>query len=191
MLRIVGILMLSQTIFAQETSAPAADLSTHRQSSVIRMADDKLPLNAFCLNHDGNIVAVCGHGPGEVRVINPDGEILASCSTNAKPEAVTVNDRGDILLASDGKLFRFDPDGKELQQAEAPHAHSLRTDTKQLRRTAIRQLKARDSRNILASRTCHVRKCLQTTGRKRQTNGSQRAGNANARTDSYQSRKVP
>lgn len=166
MLRIVCLIavqtLLARPAFAEESDSAIAERSTHRQTQIIKMpSGDKLQLNAFCLNDDGHIVAVCGNGPGEVRVINDAGEILNSWPTGVKPEAVAVNGAGEVIVGGGGKLFRFDATGKELQQSEAPHALSLRTDTRTLRKAAIRQLKARNSRNVLASRIAVYERVLQ------------------------------
>jgi hypothetical protein len=85
-------------------------------------------------------VAVCGNGPGEIRIVNDDGDILAWWPVDVKPEAVHVSDDGTILVGGEGRMFRFDKEGKELQQAESPHAAALRANTEQLRREAIQSL---------------------------------------------------
>ena len=53
--------------------------ATHQQVAIIRVSADEvpaMPINAFCLNRKGQIVAACGSGPGEVRIINDDGKVL-------------------------------------------------------------------------------------------------------------------
>lgn len=116
--------------------------ATHRQSSVIRIQEGpkSLSINAFCLNGSGQIVAACGNGPGEVRVCDDSGKILRSWEIEVKPEAVSVASDQTILVGGEGKLFRYSADGKELQQAESPHAAALRSSTDELRKEAVQRL---------------------------------------------------
>lgn len=171
----ISLVLLPLPADAADAESDVDKQPTHRQTKVIELddAEGKLELNAFCLHQSGHIVAVCGNGPGEVRIINDDGTVLKSWPTDVMPEAVTTNDDGEILVAGGGQLFRFDATGKELQRAEAPHSQSFRTDTKRLRKTAITQLKARDSRNVLASRIAvyeRVLKQLEAKGKTTQLN---------------------
>ncbi|MEM9365411.1 MAG: hypothetical protein AAGD07_05405 [Planctomycetota bacterium] len=146
--------LLTTIATAAIANEDVANMPTHRSTKVIEIADGnrRLQLSAFCLNRDGHIVAICGNGSGEVRIVNDDGEILRSWPVGIRPEAVAVNDQGEILVGGEGRLLRFDATGEELQQAEAPHAFSVRTDTKQLRKAVIRQLTASRSSNPIASR---------------------------------------
>ncbi len=165
----------STVVGAGVKTKPVDEQSTHQQTTVIKMAEESTPLkiNAFCLNANGQIVAVCGNGPGEVRIINDDGKILTSWKTDVKPEAVNVADDGSVLVGGEGKLFRFDANGKELQQAEAPHAHALRTDNDALRKQAIASLKQRSASSSLASRITlyeQVIKQLEDKGKKSELN---------------------
>jgi len=123
----------------------AADDATHKQSSIIKMNDEdnSLSINAFCLNETGTIVAACGQGPGEVRFVDDEGQILNAWKVDVKPESIDVAADGTILVGGDGKLFRFDSDGNELHRADSPHAVALRENAEQLREQAIAQLSAR------------------------------------------------
>ena len=131
--------------FAATKPQSIEDRSTHRQSSVISIADVKNPLkiNAFCLDAQGNIVAVCGSGPGEVRVVNDQGEIVRSWDLDVRPEAVNVASDGSILVGGIGKLFRFDSQGNEVKSIASPHVEHLRSDNPKLREQAISYIKRR------------------------------------------------
>lgn len=128
------------------------DRATHHQVGVIKIADADNPLkiNSFCLNQKGQIVAACGSGPGEVRIVNDEGEILQSWAIGVKPEAINVADDGSILVGGEGKLFRFNSQGKQLLEVDSPHATKLRSSTEQLRTAAITNLER--MRNPLKSR---------------------------------------
>ena len=173
---VLSLTVVSNSVQSADVETPSVEeQSTHQQTSIIKMVDEKTPLkiNAFCLNGDGHIVAVCGNGPGEVRIINDDGKILRSWETDVKPEAVNVADDGTVLVGGEGKLFRFDAAGKELQQAEAPHAHALRTDTAELRKQAIARLSQQNNTNALSVRITVYEKViaqLEEKGKKTELN---------------------
>ena len=119
------------------------DQSTHEQSGLIQFAQGTAPLkmNAFCLNNKGQIIAVCGNGPGEVRVVNDEGTVLHAWKVSVKPESVGVADDDSILVGGEGKLFRFAADGKLLTEIDSPHAARLRDSREALREEAIANLK--------------------------------------------------
>lgn len=145
--------VLFESAHAAEKPVSIDEVSTHRQVSLIKIAsgnDDSMRVNAFCLNAHGEILAACGNGPGEVRVLDDRGELLRSWSVEVKPEAINTAEDGTILVGGDGKLFRFDSTGKELQRADSPHAAALRANTRQLREEAIARLTS--SSNSLPSR---------------------------------------
>ncbi|WP_146531241.1 hypothetical protein [Novipirellula artificiosorum] len=142
-IRFSALLALIAFIQAAPTWAESiAGQATHKQVGVIAIADEgnPLPINAFCLDQSGTIVVACGQGPGEIRLVNDDGEILKAWEMDVKPEAVNVAEDGTILVGGEGKLFRFDAEGKQLQQADSPHAMALRAKTDQLRKEAIARL---------------------------------------------------
>ena len=124
------------------TTESIEDKSTHQQSGVIEIADKENPMkiNAFCLDQKGQIVAVCGNGPGEVRVVDDEGKIIESWEVDVKPEAVNVTSDGSILVGGEGKLFRFNATGEKLLEVESPHSKRLRTGNEKLRESAIDSL---------------------------------------------------
>ncbi|MGB1817171.1 MAG: hypothetical protein ACPHJ3_17555, partial [Rubripirellula sp.] len=153
------------------------DQSTHAQSGIIQFtgASSAPKMNAFCLNNKGQIIAVCGNGPGEVRVANDSGQILASWEVSVKPESVGVADDDSILVGGEGKLFRFSPEGKLINEVASPHAARLRDSKAQLRTEAIATLKrsmtARDPLAMAESRVASYENML-TQLKTRQENGT-------------------
>ncbi len=120
------------------------DRATHQQVGVIEiLADHPMQINAFCLNAQGQIVAACGDGPGEIRVTDDRGKVLRSWRIEVKPEAVSVAPDGSVLVGGEGKLFRFDSQGKQLSVSESPHAERLRQGSESLRKAAVEYLSRR------------------------------------------------
>jgi sugar lactone lactonase YvrE len=118
--------------------------ATHQQSEIIQIKqgdDDTMKVSAFCLDAQGNILAACGDGPGEIRVINPAGKLVSSWKIDVKPEAINTAPDGTILVGGQGQLFRFAADGSLLKQVESPHAIDLKEQREELRSQAKQALK--------------------------------------------------
>jgi len=126
--------------------------ATHEQVATLKLQSDgeTQQINAFCLNQAGHLVAACGDSPGQIQIADEQGNILQVWNVDVKPEAVSVASDGTILVGGEGKLFRFDAEGKLLHHAASPHAESLMNDKEKVRKEAISQL-ARSS-NSLESR---------------------------------------
>jgi len=138
---------------AEPASAPAAapaaltveepididEKSTHEQVQLIKVPETS-KLNAFCLDSQGQILAACGSGPGEIRVMDANGEVLTSWEVSMKPEAINTAPDGTILVAGHGKLLRFSPEGKLLKEADSPHATAVQENEEALRKEAETQV---------------------------------------------------
>ncbi|RCS48238.1 hypothetical protein DTL42_13615 [Bremerella cremea] len=124
---------------ASEEPINIDEKATHEQVKLIEISKET-PVNAFCLDTKGQILAACGTGPGEVRVLDADGEAVASWKVDIKPEAINTAPDGTILVAGHGKLLRFSPEGKLLAQAAAPHAAELEKHNAELRKQAEDQV---------------------------------------------------
>ena len=119
---------------------------SHEQTAVIKVGEvgKRLALNNFCLNTDGNILAVCGGErieyvqdgsgeyepktvgePAEIRVFSPDGKLLKTWPVEFKPEAICVGDDGTIFVAGGGQMAKLDQDGKVLLTAKSPQMADL------------------------------------------------------------------
>lgn len=169
-------LLLASLVMADEVKS-IEDQSTHAQSAIIQFtgASSVLKMNAFCLNNQGQIIAVCGNGPGEIRVANDDGKILNSWKVDVKPESVGVADDDTILVGGEGKLFRFAPNGTLMTEVASPHAARLRNSKTQLRTEALATLKrsmtARDPIAMAESRVASYENML-TQLKTRKENGT-------------------
>lgn len=113
--------------------------ATHEQKKLIELkrdANDSMTVNAFCLDAQGMILAACGGGPGEIRRLDGDGKFVSAWSVSVKPESISSAPDGTVLVAGDGKLFRFAADGKLLKEAASPHVTALQEKKEQLREEA-------------------------------------------------------
>jgi len=148
------LLILPALMFAAEQPADIDEKASHTQARVIDISqgdEDQMKVNAFCLNKNGEILAACGLGPGEIRVLDDQGKLLRSWKMDVKPEAINVASDGSILAGGEGKLFKYSADGKVLIEVDAPHAESLRKNTEALREEAIVYLNRSKNRGSAAT----------------------------------------
>jgi hypothetical protein len=127
-----------ETRLSIEPQKPASidEKATHVDSGKIAVEG----INAFALNRQGQILAACGEGPGEVRILAADGSQVRSWKVDIRPESISATPAGEVLVAGDGKLLRFSSEGKLLHSAESPHAQAMRDGAEQMRKAAIAQL---------------------------------------------------
>ncbi|MCC9608227.1 hypothetical protein LOC68_01045 [Blastopirellula sp. JC732] len=114
--------------------------ATHEQVGLIEIPKG-IPVNAFCLDAKGQILTAMGDSPGEIRILNSAGEKVAGWELEIKPEAINTAPDGTILVAGDGKVMRFSPEGKLLTEAESPHAAAVKEHQEDIRKEAEQQLK--------------------------------------------------
>lgn len=128
-----------------ETKDPRAQ-ATHQQTAIIKVVDDQgstLPLQTFCLDQTGRILAGVGQREGALRVFDPDGKFLAAWKLPVQPEAVQVGSDGSIYVAGSGQLLKLDGTGKLLLQKESPHVAAIRANSTRLQEEVIEQAKQR------------------------------------------------
>jgi len=132
----------------KKTEAVKVPEGTHEQIAVIEVGSKVIPgmrINSFCLNQDGQLLAACGNGPGEIRVFDPDGKQLEVWKLPVAPEAINVDQYGTVYVAGSGKLLKLDSHGKILMTKEAPHAKAVKASNEKLREQVTQQMKNRSS----------------------------------------------
>lgn len=142
-------LMQSATCRADEQLVSIADKATHRQSQIIQLKSAGGPINAFCLDQEGHIVAATGTGPGRIVVADDTGAVLRAWDVSVRPESISVCADESVLVGGDGRLFRFAADGRLLAESESPHMTALKVDRAALRQQAVARLKAMSGRSAV------------------------------------------
>ncbi len=129
--------------YPQNASAEASDMApTHQQTALIQVVDGQ-GLNTFCLDHDGNVLAGVGTGPGEIRVYSPAGKLKTLWETKVKTEAINTDPQGNVYVAGDGKVLKYDRNHKLILEADAPHAGAMKADAAGLREQVVQQFQQR------------------------------------------------
>lgn len=107
---------------------------SHEETAVIRASERKTSglLHNFCVNADGNLL-VCWGGtssasrrgapatePTAVKVLSPEGKLLATWPLDFEPQAVCVDSTGKVIVGGKGRLAKLDAEGKVLFNGISP-----------------------------------------------------------------------
>ncbi len=113
-----------------------------QEIALIRVGKDARggSVHNYCLNTDGNLLVCCGgkfartlneqsgktenvSEKAEVRVLSPDGKLVASWPVEGKLQAICVDRTGAIFAAGSGRILRLDQQGKVVASAVSPVAN--------------------------------------------------------------------
>jgi hypothetical protein len=155
---------VARPILGEPAGNPLANReATHK---VARSVDVKgangLTLQTLCLDPlSGNVVGLVATpkpfgapvkgATAEVHVFDPSGRPVRNWKVDFHGQSINCGPDGTIYVAGDGKLAKFDKDGKPVgPTAELPHVAGLLKDTAGLRKKAEEQLK-RDQESFARS----------------------------------------
>lgn len=80
-------------------------------------------------------------GAAEVRILDADGKMLGQWPVEFEAQAINVDADGNIVVAGDGFIARYDLKGKELAKAESPQVAGMPKNQKELENRARESLK--------------------------------------------------
>jgi len=109
--------------FTDQRSAP-----THQQVATLNVAaeGDTVRINTFCLAPDGNLLTACGADTlSEIRVLSPEGKLVATWKPEVTPEAINVTPDGRVIVGGQGWLAWLDQDGKVVKSGDSPQVSEL------------------------------------------------------------------
>lgn len=122
---------------AVDTEPAVSDsITTHKQAGVIKISGkrNEQQLRTFCVNNAGTIYGIVGaerpngdvklsakDNASEIRVLDADGKQLDSWPVEFAAQSIAVAPNGTVVVAGNGQIAKFDPKGKLLLQADAPH----------------------------------------------------------------------
>jgi len=147
-------------------NAPA----THKQKAIVDVAKAKegAKLEDFCIDADGRILALLGPAEANeggsllegalqllqgsaktspkfepaVHIFQPDGELVAKWPVGFSGQAINTAPDGTILIGGDGRIERFDAEGKTLHEAESPQMTYIAGHPDEMRERAKEQLES-------------------------------------------------
>lgn len=157
----VPLTFLSAIGYAQEAGdvASGGGTDTHVQAASIGLLHDGKPaiVKTFCLDLDGNVVAVCGgkktvqrvtsagrkaevtEQPSEVRFYSPRGDLLKTWPVSFEPDSVNISGDGAIYIGGAGRIQKLDADGKVVAEARTPAAQDMQKLEEEVRLSLIEQ----------------------------------------------------
>jgi len=123
-------------VFADKRALP-----THQYAGSLGLGEgaERLPLQTVTMGADGNVLAGCGGPqtryvkvgdkyemqvdprPGEIRVLRPDGSLVATWKVDFTPRALAAGKDGTVFVGGDGRLAKLDAGGKVLLAVDAPN----------------------------------------------------------------------
>lgn len=126
---------------------------THQEAEPIKVigTDGKTQMQTMCVDQEGRVLALVapprGYGApvanasGEVHVFSAEGKPLKNWKVKFHTHSINTGPEGTIYVAGDGKVAKFDKEGKLLAQIELPHIADLLKDKATLKKEAEEQLK--------------------------------------------------
>ena len=114
-------------------------------------------LQTICLNTDGRVVGLVAvmkpygapikGATAQVYLFDANGKPIKDWKVDFHGQSVNCGPDGTIYVAGDGKLAKFDKDGKQIGTTiELPHVTALLKDSEKLRKKAEDQLKREQER---------------------------------------------
>ncbi|HLJ10553.1 MAG TPA: hypothetical protein VKU82_05155 [Planctomycetaceae bacterium] len=149
-----GLVGLATILIA--TAAEAASSVTHKQVQVIKVPKSGgSSLQSMARKSDGRLVALVGrsryegiggNGSGEpvaeIHVFDKEGAKLQKWSLDFAGQAVGAGPDGSIFVGGNGKIAKYDADGKLVIQAELPHMAAILADKGSLTKQAEEQIES-------------------------------------------------
>jgi hypothetical protein len=160
-----------ETLFGLNSSSTAKEPSdsgpsTHafKKGVVVRSADGRMSILSFCLNKDGQIVALLGsefgYGGGRhamdesgVKLLSKDGDSLKEWKVDFAAQSINVGPDGSVYVAGSGVIAKFSPDGKLLKKLELPHIAEFLKNKDKIRKSAEEEARQRNEsfKNFVAA----------------------------------------
>ncbi len=101
----------------EKQAAKANQQATHKELPAIKLKGKERfkQLRALCRSTDGSLVATDVEKRA-IRIISPDGKLVAAWKSSVTPEAVAVLPDGSVLVAGGGKLAKLDKAGEPVKE---------------------------------------------------------------------------
>jgi hypothetical protein len=152
------------------TSAVAAvPRVSHKQVQAIKVTDKSgsgATLQSMTRTSDGRIVALLGASrygginfgaskPPEaaIQVFDKEGTELTRWKIEIKGQAVGAGPDGSIFVGGNGKIAKYDADGKLLNEFELPHLAAMLADKEGLKQRAKEQIESQKNSNEQMKKT--------------------------------------
>jgi len=153
-LALASVVAIVATSRAEEKKSPSTGIATaFEQLSTIPVKGQSrgISLQTLCVSEKGEIIALVAPAKGystpqknavsEVHVLTPEGKELKTWTVQFHANSLNIAPDGTVYVAGDGKVARFDREGKELLKVELPHIAKLLENMDGMKKKAEEQLK--------------------------------------------------
>jgi hypothetical protein len=124
---------------------------THEKLTDVKVkGEGGLGLQTLCADASGRILALVAQSryfegaakdvTSEVHVLTSDGKPVKQWKVAFHAHSINIGPDGTVFVAGDGKVAKFDSDGKALGQVELPHIADMLKDKEKMRGDAEKQL---------------------------------------------------
>jgi hypothetical protein len=131
----------------KETAETGNVTHAFKKGVVVRSADGRLSILSFCLNKEGQIIALVGSGFGYgagdgakgesgVKVLSKEGDAIKEWKVDFDAQSINVDSDGTVYVAGSGTVAKFSPDGTLLKKLELPHIAELLKNKDTIRKRA-------------------------------------------------------
>lgn len=161
----LGLAMYSPCVLADEEDVPSSlkqAPATHKQVSIVSVANTAKgeKLEDFCVDSKGRILALLGPANNAgipvptltnesrekfdcaIHVYEADGKLVAKWPVGFSGQAINTAPDGTVVVGGDGRVARFDADGKKLAEGESPQMSYINNNPEEMRERAKEQLEA-------------------------------------------------
>jgi len=128
-----------------DDAKPETPTSSHKQTKVISIpiGEEKVKIHTFCVDPKGRLLCSCGgeqvitkrtpdgftaevvkNSPG-IRVVSPEGELLAEWPVDFTPQTVNVGPDGFVYCGGAGKIAKLTLEGKIVKVIDAPNTKDM------------------------------------------------------------------
>jgi hypothetical protein len=139
---------------AKAPNQPTNTSHVFKRGVVVRSADGRMSILSFCLNKDGQIIALVGsemgYGGGQetptqsgVKVLSKEGEALNEWKVDFAAQSINVGADGTVYVAGSGIVAKFSPEGKLLKKLELPHIAEFLKNKDVIRKRAEEEARER------------------------------------------------
>ncbi|MFM7149201.1 MAG: hypothetical protein ACKO23_05115, partial [Gemmataceae bacterium] len=137
-----------------EAQKQAAEKGSHKAGQPIKVVsnDGNSRLQTLCADAEGRVLALVAPPrgftsnaksplPTEVHVFSPEGKALTNWKVPFMGQAINVGPDNNVFVAGEGKVARFDREGKLLSEVELPYIADALKNREAMRKEAEQELK--------------------------------------------------
>ena len=134
---------------ADDSANKPSSESTFTETKAVKVSSSFGTIVAIARGPEDMVVAIAGPARGamtvapsknkdaaEIQIYSKDGDLVRKFTVEFAATAAATTPTGDLLIAGDGKIARFDAQGKQIACTDAPHVANLLNDREKIKKQA-------------------------------------------------------